>query len=65
MSPEKSETIAFVGKDPVRRKIVVDNKCLQQVNNFKCLGCKIAYENKKNSTTSKICSNIENFKQHI
>jgi hypothetical protein len=47
MSPEKSETIAFVGKNPVRRKIIVDNICLQQVKNFKCLGCKISYENKK------------------
>jgi len=27
MSPEKTETIAFVGKDPVRCKIIVDNKC--------------------------------------
>jgi hypothetical protein len=47
MSPEKSETIPFVGKDPVRRKNIVDNKCLQQAKNFKCLSCKIVYENKK------------------
>ena len=47
MSPEKTETIAFVGKDPVRCKIIVDNKCWQQLRNFKCLGCKIAYENRK------------------
>ena len=46
MSPEKNDTISFVGKDPVRRKIIVDNKCLQQVKNFKCLGCKIACENR-------------------
>jgi hypothetical protein len=26
---EKSETIAFLGKYPVGRKIVVDNKCMQ------------------------------------
>jgi phage major head subunit gpT-like protein len=47
MSSEKSETIAFLGKDPLRRKIIADNKCLQQVKNFKYLSCKIAYENKK------------------
>ena len=31
ISQEKSETIAFLGQGPVRCKIVVDNKCLQQV----------------------------------
>lgn len=43
MSPEKSDKITFLGEDPVRRKIVVDNKFLDQVKNFKCLGCKISY----------------------
>jgi hypothetical protein len=37
----------FLGQEPVRCKIVVDNKCLQQVRNFKYLGCEICYENKK------------------
>jgi hypothetical protein len=32
--PEKSETIAFLGQDPVKCKIVMDNKCLQQLKNF-------------------------------
>jgi len=45
-SPKTSETKAFSGQDPVRYKIiVVDNKCLQQVRNFKYLGCEISYEN--------------------
>jgi len=39
ISPEKSETIAFLRQDPVRCKIVVGNKCLQKVN--------ISYENEK------------------
>jgi hypothetical protein len=39
ISPEKSETIAFLRQDPVRCKIVVGNKCLQKVNIF--------YENEK------------------
>ena len=30
-----SETKAFLGQDPVRCKIAVDNKCLEQVKNFK------------------------------
>jgi len=30
ISLEKSETMAILGQDPVRRKIFVDNKRLQQ-----------------------------------
>jgi hypothetical protein len=28
-------------------KIVLDNKCLQQENNFKNVGCEISYENEE------------------
>jgi hypothetical protein len=35
ISPEKSEAMEFLGQEPVRCKMVVDNKCLQQVKNFK------------------------------
>lgn len=34
-SPKKHETMAFLGEDKVRRKIIVDNKRLQQVESFK------------------------------
>jgi hypothetical protein len=34
--------MAFLEPDPV-----VDNKCLQQVKNFKYLDCEISYENEK------------------
>jgi hypothetical protein len=27
ISPEKSETMSFLGQDPIRCKVVVDNKC--------------------------------------
>jgi hypothetical protein len=47
ISPEKSETVAFLGEDAVRYEIIVDNKCLQQVMNFKYLGCEISYGNEK------------------
>jgi phage major head subunit gpT-like protein len=47
MSPEISETMAFLGQYPVRCTIVVDNKCLEQVRNFKYCGCKSSYENDK------------------
>ena len=46
ISPEKSEIIAFSGQHSVRCKIVVD-KCLQEVKNFKYLGCEISYKNEK------------------
>ena len=39
--------MAFLGQDPLRSKIVVDDKCLQQVKNFKHFGCEISYENEK------------------
>jgi len=42
ISLEKSELMTFLGHDPERCKIVVDNKCLQQVKNFKCFGCEIS-----------------------
>ena len=38
ISPEKSETMAFLGQDPVRCKIFVYKECLQRVKNFKYLG---------------------------
>jgi hypothetical protein len=47
LQPEKSETMAFLGQDPVRCKIMVDNKCLQQVKNFKYIGYEISCENEK------------------
>ena len=68
ISPEKSETKAFLGQDPVRCKIiVVGNKCLQQVRNFKYFGSEIfQWKWTRYSTkTIKICSNTENSKQHF
>ena len=47
MSPEKQKTMAFLGKDPVRCKIIMDNKYLQQLRNSKYLGCEISYEYEK------------------
>jgi hypothetical protein len=47
ISPEITQKMAFLGKDPVRCKIIVDNKCLQQIRNFKYLRHKISYEKGK------------------
>jgi hypothetical protein len=47
ISPEKFGTMEILGKDFVRYKIIVENKCLQQVKNFKYLGCEISCGNEK------------------
>ena len=36
--------MAFKGRDPVRNKIVIDNKVIEQVNLFNYLGTMISYE---------------------
>ena len=36
--------MAFKGQDPVRTKIVIDNKIIEQVNMFNYLGNMIFYE---------------------
>jgi len=39
--------MAFLRQDQIRRKIVVNNKCLQQIHNFRYLGCEIFYQNEE------------------
>jgi len=41
---QKTKSMAFKGRDPVRNKIVIDNKIIEQVNSFKYLGNVISYE---------------------
>ena len=36
--------MAFKGRDPVRTKIIIDNKIIEQVNMFNYLGNMIPYE---------------------
>jgi hypothetical protein len=43
ISVQKTKLVAFKGRDPVRTKIVIDNKIIQQVNSFNYLG-NISYE---------------------
>jgi len=38
MSAQKTKSMAFKGQDPVRSKIVIDNKIIKQVNLFSYLG---------------------------
>ena len=44
ISVHKTKSMAFKGRDPVRTKIVIDNKIIEQVNSFNCLGNMISYE---------------------
>jgi hypothetical protein len=43
----KTKIMAFSGKDPVRSKICINNKTLEQVNIFNYLGCTLSYEGEK------------------
>jgi hypothetical protein len=43
ISVQKTKSMAFKGRDPVRTKLVTDNKIKEQVNLFNCLG-NISYE---------------------
>jgi hypothetical protein len=47
ISTEKSKIMPFLGKDPVRSKICINNKMLEQVNTFNYLGCTLSYEGEK------------------
>jgi len=44
ISVQKTKSMAFRGLDPVRTKIVIDNKIIEQLNSFKYLGNMIFYE---------------------
>jgi hypothetical protein len=43
ISVQKTKSVAFKGRDPVRTEIVIDNKIIEQVNSFNYLG-NISYE---------------------
>ena len=47
-------------------KIVLDNKCLQQENNLKNVGCEISYENEEDveQKLAKVVQILEILKQH-
>jgi hypothetical protein len=44
ISVQKTKSMAFRGRDPVRTKIVIDNKIIEQVNSFNYLENMISYE---------------------
>jgi hypothetical protein len=44
ISVQKTKSVAFKRRDPVRTKIVIDNKIIEHVKSFNCLGNMIFYE---------------------
>ena len=44
ISIQKTKSMAFRGRDPVRTKIVIDNKIIVRVNSFNYLRNMISYE---------------------
>jgi hypothetical protein len=44
ISVQKTKSMAFRGRDPVRTKIVIDNKIIEQVNSFNDLENMISYD---------------------
>jgi hypothetical protein len=51
ISTNKIKTMAFQGQDPIRSKIVINNKIIEQVNTFNYLGCLLSYETEKDITS--------------
>jgi hypothetical protein len=47
ISTEKSKTMAFCGPEPIKSKIIIDNKIIQQINVFNYLQCSLSYEGEK------------------
>jgi hypothetical protein len=51
ISTNKTKTMTFRGRDPIRSKIVINNKIIEQVNTFNYLGCLLSYETEKDITS--------------
>jgi uncharacterized protein YebE (UPF0316 family) len=45
ISVQKTKSMAFKGRDPVRTKIIIDNKIIEEVSLFNYLGNVISCEN--------------------
>jgi hypothetical protein len=45
ISVQKTKSVEFEGRDPIRSKIVIVNKIMQKVNSFNYEGNLISYEN--------------------
>jgi hypothetical protein len=58
--------MAFIGQEPVRCKITINDKIFEQVNEIKYLGCQISYEGErdvKNKNKIKISTSHRHYQQ--
>jgi hypothetical protein len=62
ISINETKTMPFKGKYPVRTKIVIDDKTLEQFNHFKYLGCEVTFlkETDRGAKTKKKSKNMWN-----
>ena len=54
ISVQKTKSMAFKGRDPVRTKTVIDNKIIEQATMFNYLGNMISYEKELDMATNYI-----------
>lgn len=50
----KTKVMAFIGKEPIRTKIIINNRCIEQVSHFNYLGSDVGYD-KDYDVDNKIC----------
>jgi hypothetical protein len=53
ISTTKTKTMAFRGRDPIRSKIVFNNKITEQINTYDYLQCSLSYEKEDTIKLSK------------
>lgn len=53
ISNTKTKVMAFIGKQPIRSKIIINNAAIEQVSHFNYLGCEVSY-NKDNDVIQKL-----------
>ena len=58
ISVQKTKSMAFKGRDPVQTKNVIDNKIIEQVNLFNCLGNIISCEGELDIDNEQFFENI-------
>jgi hypothetical protein len=60
ISYKKSKVMAFIGHEPVRCKIIINDKIFEKVNEFKYLRCLISYKGERDVKNKISISMFEN-----
>lgn len=69
ISTQKTKTMAFVGADTIRSKIVINDEVIEQIRHFKYLGCDLTYDfsidvEQKLNKFSRVCGTISRHLKH-